>query len=40
MGIRLADLTYNRKNYIGDGLYERNDGGLSEFGMEGGAPDE
>jgi membrane dipeptidase len=33
MGIRLAGLTYNRKNYIGDGLYERNDGGLSEFGI-------
>lgn len=34
MGIRLAGLTYNRKNYIGDGLYERNDGGLSNFGVE------
>lgn len=34
MGIRLAGLTYNRKNFIGDGLYERNDGGLSEFGIE------
>jgi membrane dipeptidase len=34
IGIRLAGLTYNRKNYIGDGLYERNDGGLSEFGIE------
>jgi membrane dipeptidase len=33
-GVRLAGLTYNRKNYIGDGLYERNDGGLSEFGIE------
>ena len=34
IGVRLAGLTYNRKNYIGDGLYERNDGGLSEFGIE------
>ncbi|PKB79578.1 MAG: hypothetical protein BZY88_12820, partial [SAR202 cluster bacterium Io17-Chloro-G9] len=28
-GIRLAGLTYRRKNYIGDGHLERNDGGLS-----------
>ena len=34
IGVRLAGLTYNRKNYIGDGLFERNDGGLSEFGIE------
>ncbi len=34
MGIRLAGITYNRKNYIGDGIFERNDGGLSEFGIE------
>jgi membrane dipeptidase len=34
MGIRLAGLTYNRKNFIGDGMYERNDGGLSEFGLQ------
>jgi membrane dipeptidase len=34
MGIRMTGLTYNRKNFIGDGLYERNDGGLSEFGIE------
>ncbi len=34
MGVRLAGITYNRKNYIGDGLYERNDGGLSDFGIE------
>ena len=33
IGIRLAGLTYNRKNYIGDGQYERNDGGLSDFGI-------
>ena len=34
IGVRLAGLMYFRKNYIGDGLYERNDGGLSEFGIE------
>ena len=33
-GIRLAGLTYRRRNYIGDGHLERNDGGLSVFGME------
>ena len=33
MGIRLAGLTYTRKNYIGDGQYERHDGGLSDFGI-------
>ena len=33
VGIRLAGLTYNRKNYVGDGQYERNDGGLSNFGI-------
>ena len=34
MGVRLSGITYNRRNYIGDGLYERNPGGLSEFGIE------
>jgi len=34
MGVRLAGITYNRKNYIGDGIYERNAGGLSDFGIE------
>lgn len=34
MGVRLAGITYNRRNYLGDGLYERNPGGLSEFGLE------
>ena len=33
MGIRLAGLTYTRKNYIGDGQYDRTDGGLSDFGI-------
>ena len=34
VGVRLAGLTYRRKSYIGDGHNERNDGGLSEFGIE------
>ena len=33
-GIRIAGLTYRRKNYIGDGHLERNDGGLSTFGID------
>ncbi len=33
MGVRLAGITYNRKNFIGDGLNERNPGGLSNFGI-------
>ena len=33
-GIRLAGLTYSRKAFIGDGIFERNDGGLSDFGLE------
>ena len=33
-GIRLAGMTYRRKSYIGDGHLERNDGGLSLFGIE------
>ena len=34
IGVRLAGLTYNRRNYIGDGQLERNPGGLSEFGID------
>ena len=34
LGVRLAGITYTRKNFIGDGQNERNDGGLSEFGIE------
>ena len=34
MGVRLAGITYNRRNYIGDGQQERNPGGLSNFGIE------
>lgn len=32
LGIRMMHLTYNRRNPIGDGAGEANDGGLSEFG--------
>ena len=32
LGVRMMHLTYNRRNPIGDGAGEPNDGGLSEFG--------
>src|SRR2546428_11649035 len=35
MGIRLAGLTYTRKNSIGDGQYEPHAGGLMVFGAPG-----
>lgn len=34
LGVRLAGITYARKSYVGDGLNERTDCGLSEFGVE------
>jgi membrane dipeptidase len=34
IGVRLAGLTYMRKSAIGDGQYERTDGGLSDFGID------
>jgi membrane dipeptidase len=33
MGMRVIQLTYNERNYIGDGCTERRDGGLSDFGV-------
>lgn len=33
-GVRMAHLTYNLRNLIGDGCVERANGGLSEFGHE------
>lgn len=33
MGVRIAGLTYNLQNYIGSGLTERHDAGLTEFGL-------
>ncbi|MBI3879096.1 MAG: membrane dipeptidase, partial [Verrucomicrobia bacterium] len=32
LGVRMMHLTYNRRNPIGDGAGEANDGGLSDFG--------
>lgn len=32
LGVRMMHLTYNRRNAIGDGCGEPNDGGLSDFG--------
>lgn len=34
LGIRIAGLTYNLQNYIGAGLTERHDCGLTDFGVE------
>jgi membrane dipeptidase len=33
-GIRVIQLTYNMRNFVGDGCTERSDGGLSNFGMQ------
>ncbi len=34
LGVRIGGITYSRRNDIGDGLNERTDAGLSEFGIE------
>lgn len=34
LGVRMMHLTYNRRNPIGDGCAEVNDGGLSDLGIE------
>jgi membrane dipeptidase len=34
LGVRMVQLTYNLKNWIGDGCDERTDAGLSEFGRQ------
>ncbi len=34
MGIRVMQLTYNERNYVADGCFERVDAGLSRFGIE------
>lgn len=34
LGVRIIQLTYNERNYIGDGCLERTDCGLSLFGLE------
>src|SRR5581483_5272002 len=33
LGQRVSQLTYNFRNMIGNGAFERSDGGLSEFGL-------
>lgn len=34
MGVRMIQLTYNRRNLAGDGAVEKADAGISEFGRE------
>jgi len=34
LGIRIVQLTYNMRNFVGDGCTERTDAGLSHFGLE------
>lgn len=34
LGLRSVQMTYNSRNYVGDGCYERTDAGLSNFGLE------
>ncbi len=33
-GLRIAQLTYNRRNFLGDGCLEPDDGGLSQLGRD------
>ncbi|HSW11001.1 MAG TPA: membrane dipeptidase [Bacillota bacterium] len=33
-GVRIIQLTYNQRNFVGDGCTERTDAGLSHFGVE------
>ena len=34
LGVRIMQMTYNTQNLVGCGCYEKNDGGLSDFGHE------
>lgn len=34
LGVRMIQLAYNQKNFVGDGCEERTDAGLSRFGQE------
>ena len=34
LGVRIIQLTYNERNLLGNGCYERTDGGLSHFGVQ------
>ena len=33
LGVRIIQLTYNERNLLGNGCYERTDDGLSKFGQ-------
>ena len=34
LGVRVIQLTYNERNLLGNGCYERSDDGLSHFGLD------
>lgn len=34
LGVRIIQITYNERNLVGNGCYERNDNGLSNFGID------
>lgn len=34
LGVRMIQLAYNQKNFVGDGCEERTDAGLSRFGLD------
>ncbi|MDP6511759.1 MAG: dipeptidase [SAR202 cluster bacterium] len=34
LGVRIVQITYNERNLVGNGCYERNDNGLSNFGLD------
>ena len=34
LGVRIIQLTYNERNLLGNGCFERNDDGLSNFGLD------
>ena len=34
LGVRIIQITYNERNLVGNGCYERNDEGLSNFGQD------
>ena len=34
LGVKIIQVTYNERNLLGNGCYERNDEGLSKFGLD------
>jgi membrane dipeptidase len=34
LGVRMLQITYNRRNFVGDGCEEPSDAGLSDFGVQ------